>query len=117
MNRANPSTNFTIDLARTPREQRRPMALAFGGAMSIAVLYITFCPKTYTSEAKLFVRVGRESVSLDPTATTGQVITLQEACAKTKSTPSTSCSGAGACWKKSSSRWASIPFSNASLAR
>ena len=30
------------------------------------------------SEAKLFVRLGRESVALDPTATTGQVISLNE---------------------------------------
>jgi uncharacterized protein involved in exopolysaccharide biosynthesis len=32
----------------------------------------------YTSEAKLFVRLGRESVGLDPTATTGQTVSIQE---------------------------------------
>jgi uncharacterized protein involved in exopolysaccharide biosynthesis len=35
-------------------------------------------PKKYTSTAKLFVRLGRESVMLDPTATTGQTIQVQE---------------------------------------
>ncbi len=35
-------------------------------------------PVLYTSEAKLFVRLGRETVALDPTATTGQTVTLQE---------------------------------------
>ena len=30
----------------------------------------------YQSEAKLLIRVGRESVSLDPTASTGQVISI-----------------------------------------
>jgi uncharacterized protein involved in exopolysaccharide biosynthesis len=31
-------------------------------------------PRTYTSDAKLFVRVGRESMAIDPTATTGDTI-------------------------------------------
>ncbi len=35
-------------------------------------------PRTYESEVKLMVRVGRESVSLDPTATTGQTLMLQK---------------------------------------
>ena len=30
--------------------------------------------RTFRSEAKLFVRMGRESVTLDPTATMGQVV-------------------------------------------
>ncbi len=34
------------------------------------------CAKVYRSEATLLVRLGRESVSLDPTATTGQVIQI-----------------------------------------
>lgn len=35
-------------------------------------------PKQYESEAKLMIRVGRESVALDPTATTSQTIMLQK---------------------------------------
>ncbi|MFO0916758.1 MAG: hypothetical protein U0872_00380 [Planctomycetaceae bacterium] len=35
-------------------------------------------PRTYHSEARLYVRLGRETVSLDPTATTGQTVSLAE---------------------------------------
>jgi uncharacterized protein involved in exopolysaccharide biosynthesis len=45
-------------------------------AMALAVTAIIFWPRNYASEAKLFVQVGRESVSLDPTATTGQVMPI-----------------------------------------
>jgi uncharacterized protein involved in exopolysaccharide biosynthesis len=48
---------------------------------SLAVIFIatlkTFtAPEIYMSDAKLLVRLGRESVGLDPTATTGQVISV-----------------------------------------
>jgi uncharacterized protein involved in exopolysaccharide biosynthesis len=40
-----------------------------------AALAIIFCwPRKYRSESKLLVRLGRETVTLDPTATTGQII-------------------------------------------
>lgn len=35
-------------------------------------------PRTFESESKLIIRVGRESVSLDPTATTSQTLMLQK---------------------------------------
>ncbi|MCA9204975.1 MAG: hypothetical protein KDA59_18110, partial [Planctomycetales bacterium] len=35
-------------------------------------------PRSYESEAKLFIRLGRSSVALDPTATVGQVIAINE---------------------------------------
>jgi len=41
-------------------------------AATAAIIF--WYPRAYRSEAQLFVRVGRESVSLDPTATTGQVV-------------------------------------------
>ena len=37
---------------------------------------ILFAPKKYRSEAQLFVRPGRESVTLDPTATTGETLAV-----------------------------------------
>lgn len=40
-------------------------------------LAIAFLPKVYVSESKLFVRIGRESVGLDPTATTGKTMSIQ----------------------------------------
>src|SRR5215510_9290552 len=40
-----------------------------------AAIVIIFCwPRKYRSESKLLVRLGRETVTLDPTATTGQII-------------------------------------------
>ncbi|MCA9120665.1 MAG: hypothetical protein H6822_35645 [Planctomycetaceae bacterium] len=48
--------------------------LVSGAAAAIAYLL----PKSYASEGKLFLRIGRSSVSLDPTATVGQVVPLTE---------------------------------------
>ena len=44
----------------------------FFGAILAAAAAAVFCPNNFESEAKLFVRVGRESVTLDPTATIGE---------------------------------------------
>ena len=41
-------------------------------------IVIKYFPRTYHSEAVLFLQVGRESVGIDPTATTGQTIALQQ---------------------------------------
>ncbi|MEX2306717.1 MAG: hypothetical protein WD738_03950 [Pirellulales bacterium] len=54
------------------------MALFFCGAIALTLVAIAFFPRSYSSEAKLFIRVGRETVALDPTATTGQTILLQK---------------------------------------
>jgi capsular exopolysaccharide synthesis family protein len=49
--------------------------LFFLGVMLIATLVTFLMPNVYRSEAKLMVRLGRENVTLDPTATTaGQVV-------------------------------------------
>jgi uncharacterized protein involved in exopolysaccharide biosynthesis len=46
-------------------------------AVVVTVTVGTFLlPEIFQSEARIMVRVGRESVTLDPTATTGQVITV-----------------------------------------
>jgi uncharacterized protein involved in exopolysaccharide biosynthesis len=50
----------------------------FAGIMLLVFVALALAPRTYQSEAKLFVRVGRESVTLDPTATTGQMISVYE---------------------------------------
>lgn len=47
-------------------------------ALALGVAVIVFCPRTYRSEAQLFLRIGRESVGLDPTATAGQTVPLQQ---------------------------------------
>ncbi len=54
-------------LASVPRN--RAIVLAFGCAALVgAVLVGTMWPRTYRSEAKLYVRLGRENMGLDATA-------------------------------------------------
>ncbi len=43
-----------------------------------AALVLVFAPRTYRSEAMLYLQIGRESVRLDPTATTGERISVQQ---------------------------------------
>ena len=55
-------------------------ALLFFSTLIVTVLIGTFLvSETYKSDAKLMVRLGKESVSLDPTATTGQVANVESA--------------------------------------
>ncbi len=44
--------------------------------LGLAALFIVFAPRAYESEGKLFLQIGRESVKLDPTATTGDTISV-----------------------------------------
>lgn len=46
--------------------------------MVLASVVVLLLPKRFDSDAKLFVRLGRGSVTLDPAATTGQTISIQE---------------------------------------
>ena len=52
--------------------------LTFLLTMVLASLAIIYLPREYRSEAIIFVRLGRESVSLDPTATTGSTVSVLE---------------------------------------
>lgn len=49
-----------------------------GLTLGLAVLAMIFLPRAYESEAMIFVKLGRETVSLDPTATTGNRISVLE---------------------------------------
>ena len=53
-------------------------AFTFLVVLSICAVAIILFPKKYESEAKMFVRLGRGSVTMDTTATTGQTISIQE---------------------------------------
>ena len=51
--------------------------IVFFLAVMVTVTLGTFlAAEIYRAEAKLLVRIGRENVSLDPTATTGQIISI-----------------------------------------
>jgi polysaccharide biosynthesis transport protein len=65
------------EVARILFRHWRKMALIFCGVLVLTVLTVALYPRSYSSEAKLVIRVGRESVALDPTATTGQTMPLQ----------------------------------------
>jgi capsular exopolysaccharide synthesis family protein len=56
--------------------QKRKIIIFFCTVMICTALGTFLATKIYQSEAKLMVKLGRESVSLDPTATTGQVLQI-----------------------------------------
>lgn len=66
------------ELARAAFRHRRRVGLFVAVTLLTTAAVIVFYPRKYASEAQLFVRVGRESVALDPTATTGQTVGIVE---------------------------------------
>ncbi|MEX2170193.1 MAG: hypothetical protein WD851_12850 [Pirellulales bacterium] len=65
-------------LLQVLRRHKKKVFIVPAMCLLLGVLTIIYFPRTYRSEAKLFLQVGRESVGLDPTATTGQIISLQQ---------------------------------------
>lgn len=57
---------------------KKKLLVVWLAGLALTLAYLSLAPRTYQSEAKLFVRLGRESVSLDPTATTGQLVSIAE---------------------------------------
>ena len=66
----------TILLA--PLKHKFKATLAFLLPVAASLFALNSLPKTYRSDAMIFVRLGRESVSLDPTATTGSRVSVLE---------------------------------------
>lgn len=54
------------------RRRRRLVIGSFLGLMALVALGTWLSPRAYRSQAKLFVRLGRENATLDPTTTLGQ---------------------------------------------
>jgi uncharacterized protein involved in exopolysaccharide biosynthesis len=46
--------------------------------LTLTFLAIVYWPRKYQSDARLFVQIGRETLGLDPTATTGQTISMTQ---------------------------------------
>lgn len=63
------------DLLRVFFRHRRAVVTTFAVVMAATALYVLFAPRQYRSEAKLFVRLGRENLGLDATTTLGQAPT------------------------------------------
>ncbi len=71
-------TNYVASYLEIPFMYKTMIfGFVFLGAL-LAWLLILLLPRGYESQAKLMVRVGRESVSLDPSATTSATLMLQK---------------------------------------
>jgi uncharacterized protein involved in exopolysaccharide biosynthesis len=68
----------SIDVMAFAWQYRRKMLGGFCVGIALTLAYLSLAPRSYESEAKLFVRIGRESATLDPTATTGQFISVAD---------------------------------------
>jgi len=70
---------FSIStVIQAAKNRWKASVVVFVLTMAAAVVASILLPKTYLSEAMIFVRLGRETVSLDPTATTGSTISVLE---------------------------------------
>ncbi len=66
-------------LSRAVRRHFGKVVVACVVCVGAAAAYTALAPMYYGSEAKIFVRLGHESVALDPTATTtGQTVSVQD---------------------------------------
>ncbi|WP_254507413.1 GumC family protein [Anatilimnocola floriformis] len=68
----------TLDFVKSALWRHRVVAASVTVLLSLAITAgVWFMPKSYISEAKVFVRFGREN-QLDPTASNGQSISISE---------------------------------------
>jgi polysaccharide biosynthesis protein PslE len=73
------SAEADLDLVQVCRRHYGKMFIAFALIFAASFAYFIWAKRLYTAEARLFIRLGRETVGLDPTATTNQVISVQDA--------------------------------------
>ncbi len=66
------------DLGASVLRHKRKAIAVFVAITTAFALLIAFFPRAYYSEARLMVRVGRATVALDPTVTTGEVVAIQD---------------------------------------
>ena len=57
---------------------KQKVYIFFFTVMAVVILGNIFFPRIYQSNATLLIKLGRESLSLDPTAATGQIISIQQ---------------------------------------
>jgi polysaccharide biosynthesis protein PslE len=67
-----------LDVVNFAWRHKGKMLLTFLAGVALVLTYLSFAPRRFQSEAKLLVRIGRESITLDPTATTGQYVAVAE---------------------------------------
>ena len=64
------------DIFRVVLRHRKKVILFITTVILLTAIYVLSIPRTYLSEAKLLVLVGRESVSLDPIVSTGKTLDI-----------------------------------------
>ncbi len=72
------NTDAAANLLAACWQNKGKILLVFAASISASVGYLYVVEPRFTSEASLFVRLGKETVGLDPTATTGQTIAVQD---------------------------------------
>src|SRR6185369_688 len=73
-----PAESSMRELFRVIFRHRRKVVRFFLAVMIVVIAATFLMPEKFESEAKLLVRLGRESVTLDPTASTGQVVSVSQ---------------------------------------
>ncbi len=68
-----------VDLFGFVWQHKGKMLATIVAGMALTLAYFALAPRKYKSEAKLLVRMGRETLTIDPTATTGQFAAPAEA--------------------------------------
>jgi polysaccharide biosynthesis protein PslE len=66
------------DLLKPVFRHKWSLTLWSGLVLCLATAALIALPRKYVSDAKLFLRLGHESVALDPTATTGAMVQVQQ---------------------------------------
>lgn len=78
MNVVNDSSNIIRQYARSIFRHKGKL-IAYNILIALlAVAVILVWPREYQSEAKIWIKLGRENSKLDPTAATGETISIQE---------------------------------------
>jgi uncharacterized protein involved in exopolysaccharide biosynthesis len=67
-----------MNLIEIPFARKYTFLVCLLGSLLLGWLAIIVWPRTYISHSELLFQVGRDSVALDPTVTTGQTILLQK---------------------------------------
>lgn len=72
------NTDAAANLLTACWQNKGKILLVFAASLTASAGYLYVVEPRFTSEASLFVRLGKETVGLDPTATTGQTIAVQD---------------------------------------
>ncbi len=72
------STLGSTDMLRVLARHAFKAIIVFSLIVAATIAWILLTPKKYESVAKIYVRLGRESTTLDPSATTGQTVNIQK---------------------------------------